>query len=79
VYLVEIFRPLPAESAVLILDVSFLCFLFPLTLLTLSTLWPAYEREVLHMLASIRLASWLMAAAVAGGAVPFSILALLGF
>jgi hypothetical protein len=27
------------ESAVVILDVSFLCFLFLLTLLTLSTLW----------------------------------------
>jgi hypothetical protein len=38
-----------------------------------------YEREVLHLLASIRSACWLMATAVAGGAVPFVILALLGF
>jgi hypothetical protein len=38
-----------------------------------------YEREVLHLLASIRWACWLMATAVAGGAVPFVILALLGF
>jgi hypothetical protein len=38
-----------------------------------------YERAVLHLLANIRLASWLMATAVAGGAVPFIILALLGF
>jgi hypothetical protein len=35
----------------------------------------AYEREVLHLLAGIRLACWLMATAVAGGAVPFVILA----
>jgi hypothetical protein len=38
-----------------------------------------YKREVLHLLASIRLACWLMVTAVAGGAVPFVILALLGF
>jgi hypothetical protein len=41
--------------------------------------YTAYEREVLHELASIRWACWLMATAVAGGAVPFGILALLGF
>jgi hypothetical protein len=39
----------------------------------------AYEREVLHLLGSIRWACWLTATAVAGGAVPFVILALLGF
>jgi hypothetical protein len=39
--------------------------------------YTAYEREVLHLLASIRWACWLMATAVAGGAVPFVILALL--
>jgi hypothetical protein len=38
-----------------------------------------YEREVLNLLASIRWACWLMAMAVAGGAVPFVILALLGY
>jgi hypothetical protein len=41
--------------------------------------YTAYEREVLHLLASIRWACWLMATAVAGGAVPFVILALLGY
>jgi hypothetical protein len=38
-----------------------------------------YEREVLHLLGSIRWARWLMATAVAGGAVPFVILPLLGY
>jgi hypothetical protein len=37
------------------------------------------EREVLHLLASIRWACWLMATVVAGGAVPFIILALLAY
>jgi hypothetical protein len=41
--------------------------------------YTAYEREVLHLLASIRWACCLMATAVAGGAVPFVILALLGY
>jgi hypothetical protein len=39
----------------------------------------AYECAVLHLLASIRLACWLMATAVAGGAVPFVILVWLGY
>jgi hypothetical protein len=41
--------------------------------------YTAHEGEVLHLLASIRWACWLMATAVAGSAVPFVILALLGF
>jgi hypothetical protein len=39
----------------------------------------AYEREALHLLAGIRSTCWLMATAVAGGAMPVVILALLGY